>query len=328
MVDLSNISAQLDALAEPESQPEQSLGKTVEHSFRKRADLSSLKEVEHIHDGHPQGSHIVDLSIGQSPNYSDDVNFKKTSMVRRRTRLATVNIGQCRESELQPLVVSGLMRVSSAITLPTKSNKAGVQTFAHQRRRSMSSIDMIKFFQAQQIPSRKRTIHSVMAERLRPNMETTFVGSRTGEDLPRTLPMGVPPANLTDMGSILLSLKRDRVALISLPFKHAHDVPKSVPVSNLPSSYREVLGTSHTGTTKKGFHGRLGRRATIAVQRELVPNPFPHLTISGMQMEMEGELPSIMKKVVEDDTFEVEEGLQKALRKWVTLVVSVQLGRV
>ena len=56
------------------------------------------------------------------------------------------------------------------------------------------------------------------------------------------------------------------------------------------------------------------------MQRELVPNPFPHLTISGMQMDMEGELPSIMKKVVEDDTFEVEEGLRKALSKWVTLI--------
>ena len=53
----------------------------------------------------------------------------------------------------------------------------------------------------------------------------------------------------------------------------------------------------------------------IVVQREPVRNPFPHLVISGMQMDIEGELPSVIKKAMED-TFEVEHGLRKALRKW------------
>ena len=324
MADLSNVCAQLDAPAEPKLQSKQPPANRVEHYSKETVDFSSMKAVESNAD-QMQRSQEVDLNIRQLRSDNNNTNLNQMSSIRKHAHLATINIGQGRESELQPLIATGLMRTSSEITLPMKTDfKEEVRSFAHQRRRSMSSIDMIKFFQAQQVPPRKRMVHTIMADRLRQNTQTMPIVSRNQETLSKAMPVDVPQVKLAEIQTTLLSLKKDKVALSSFPFKHTQDVPKSVPLSNLPSSYSEVLGTAQTKRTKKALRGMLARRATIAVQREPARNPFPDLVISGEQMDMEGELHSVVKKDVED-TFEVEHELRKALRKWTLLCFSFSL---
>lgn len=236
-----------------------------------------------------------------------------THSVREQAHLATINIGQCGESELLPVKTTGLLRTSSEILLSTRTDRE-VQSIVNQRRSSLSSVDMIDFFNAQKPLPRKVSLDVSTTDGLSQNTKSIPAVSGRHQLPPRAASMFLPQPQPKDIEAILRSLSKEKAPSTLQPFKHIQDVPRSVPYSNLPSSFSVVLGTSQGKGDKKTFLRQLTRRSLSMAQREQVHNPYPDLVISGTQVETLGGLSSLMEEVIED-TCEVEQRLRRARRK-------------